>query len=170
MNEVTDMRSAIMKLATMIVLMMVAVPAASAIEFEWTDASGSVKSIADYKGKPVILHFWASWCPPCRGEMPELNAWSREHGDVALVVVALDREFADADAFLKSEKIGFPTLMGDMSAAMRLGARGLPTTLVIDSDSEIVKTRIGTVNWEGDEGKAILKMATPAVETASNSL
>jgi len=84
------------------------------------------------------------------------------------VVVALDRKLADADAFLKSESIAFPALMGDMSAAMRLGARGLPTTLVIGADSEVIKTRVGTVNWSGDEGKAILEAATPAVDTASN--
>lgn len=161
------MRYKSMKLAMLATLLFAAAPVVSAVEYTWEDASGAVRTLADYKGKPVILHFWASWCPPCRGEMPELSAWSREHADVTLVVVALDREFADADAFLKSEQIGFPTLMGDMSGAMRLGARGLPTTLVIGPDSEIVKTRVGTVNWNGEEGNAILQMARPAVQTAA---
>lgn len=164
------MKNSMLKIVMMMALLLMAVPIAAAVEFEWEDATGKVQSLADYKGKPVILHFWASWCPPCRGEMPELQAWSKSHADVPLVVVALDRKFADADAFLKSEKIDFPTLMGDMSAAMRLGARGLPTTLVIGSDGEIVKTRVGTVLWDGEEGDVILKMATPAVETAANNL
>ena len=161
------MRNISVKLAMLVTLLFAAAPVVSAVEYEWEDAAGTVKSLDDYKGKPVILHFWASWCPPCRGEMPELSAWSKEHKDVKLVVVALDRKFANADAFLKDQKIGFPTLMGDMSAAMRLGARGLPTTLVIGPDGEIVKTRVGTVNWNGEEGNAILQLARPAVETAA---
>lgn len=157
-----------MKMVLMLVsALLMAGQAASAVEFEWSDASGSVKSLADYKGKPVILHFWASWCHPCREELPELEAWSRENADVTLLVVSVDRKFADADAYLKTEKIGFPALMGDMSAAMRLGARGLPTTLVIGPDSEIVMTRVGMVQWNGEGGSDILKVARPAVETAA---
>lgn len=141
-----------------IALLLFTAPAVSAVEYEWTDASGTVKSLADYKGKPVILHFWASWCHPCRNEMPELQAWSKAHSDVTLLVVSVDRKFEDADAFLKSEKISFPTMMGDVSKAMRLGARGLPTTIVIGPDSSIIKTRVGAVNWKSEEdGGAILK-------------
>ena len=151
------------KTVLMAMLLFFAAPA-NAIEFEWQDASGAVKSLADYKGKPVILHFWASWCPPCRNEMPELQAWSKEHQDVALIVVALDRKFADADAFLKAEKIAFPTLMGDVSAAMRIGARGLPTTLVIGPESDIRTTRVGAVDWKSDTGGgAILKAFKSAI-------
>jgi len=152
------------KVMLMVMMLIFDAPAANAVEFEWKDASGTVKSLADYKGKPVILHFWASWCPPCRKEMPELEAWSKEHQDVTLLVVALDREFVDADGFLKAEKIAFPTLLGDISAAMRLGARGLPTTLVIGPDSEIRTTRVGAVNWESDTGGgAILESLKSAI-------
>jgi len=159
-----------LKLTMMAALLLMLAPTAYAVDYEWQDASGTVRSLADYKGKPVILHFWASWCHPCRNEMPELAAWSKAHADVTLLVVSVDRNYADADAFLKSENITFPTLMGDMTAAMRLGARGLPTTLVIGSDSEIVKTRVGSINWSGEEGDSILKAVAPAVDAASSSL
>lgn len=145
-------------LGMVIALFLFTAPVASAVEYEWTDASGAVKSLADYKGKPVILHFWASWCPPCRVEMPELQAWSKTHDDVELVVITLDRDIADATAFLESKNIAFPALKGDISNAQQLGVRGLPTTLVIGSDSDIRKMRIGAVDWNSEEdGGAILR-------------
>lgn len=145
-------------LGMVIALVLFTVPTASAVEYEWTDASGAVKSLADYKGKPVVLHFWASWCPPCRGEMPELQAWSNEHSDVKLIVVTLDRDIADAAAFLESKHLTFPALKGNMGAAQRLGVRGLPTTIVIGPDSDIRKTHIGAVDWNSEnDGGAILK-------------
>jgi len=144
-------------LAMVFTLLLMAAPTAFAIEYEWKDSAGSVKSLADYKGKPIILHFWASWCPPCRNEMPELEAWSKEHGDVELVVVTLDRNINDAVAFLESKEIDFPALQGDMMRAQQLGVRGLPTTLVIGADSTIRKARTGAVKWDSaEDGGAIL--------------
>lgn len=135
------------KLGIVIALLLFSVPVSFAAEYEWKDTSGTVKSLADYKGKPVVLHFWASWCPPCRTEMPEMDAWSREHPDVKMIIVSLDNNIADAQAFLESKAISFPALKGDMGKAQRLGVRGLPTTLVIGADSSIKKTRVGSMNW-----------------------
>ena len=152
------MRYLKMKLGLVFAVLLFTAPIASAVEYEWVDASGAVKSLADYKGKPVVLHFWASWCPPCRVEMPELEAWSKAHSDVELVVITLDRDIADGAAFLESKNILFPALKGEMSSAQRLGVRGLPTTIVFGPDSDIRKTRIGAVDWNSEaDGGAILK-------------
>lgn len=130
-----------------------------AVEYEWKDMSGAVKSLADYKGKPVVLHFWATWCPPCRRELPEMEAWSKAHSDVEMVVVSLDRNIADAALFLESKGLGFPALKGDSVKAQRLGVRGLPTTLLIGSDSSILKMRIGAVQWgEKSDSDSILQV------------
>ena len=146
----------------MVGLMMFASPL-FAVEFEWKDASGAVKTLADYKGKPVVLHFWASWCPPCRSEMPTMEAWSKANSDVEMIIVSLDRDITDAAAFLESKGIGFPALKGDMMKAQQLGVRGLPTTLVIGSDSEILKTRIGAIHWEDkSDSESILQALNPA--------
>jgi len=142
---------------TVTLFLSMAVPA-SAVEYEWSNLQGAVKSLADYKGKPVILHFWASWCPPCREEMPGLEAWSKANRDVKLIVITLDRNIDDAVAFLESKGIGFTALQGDMGSAQRLGVRGLPTTLVIGADSSIMKTRTGAVNWSGEEGDSFLTL------------
>ncbi len=147
-----------MKLGLAFGLMLFAASPLFAAEYEWKDASGAVKSLADYKGKPVVLHFWASWCPPCRGEMPELLSWSKANEDVDLVVITLDRNIEDAVSFLASKNISFPALKGDMGSAQRLGVRGLPTTIVFGPDSDIRKTRVGAIDWSSEEdGGAILK-------------
>ena len=136
------------KLAIFVTCLVMSTSPLFAVEYEWTDIAGSVKSLADYKGKPVVLHFWASWCPPCRSEMPTMESWSKANSDVEMVIVSLDRDIADAIAFLESKGIGFPALKGDMIKAQRLGVRGLPTTLVIGADSTIIKTRIGALHWD----------------------
>jgi len=140
-----------------ILAVLMSISTAMAVEFKWANGDGTVQSLADYKGKPVILHFWASWCPPCRAEMPELLKWSRQHTDVKLVVITLDRNIADAEAFLNEAGMPFPPLQGKMSESQKLGVRGLPTTVVIGAGGDIVKTRVGAVNWSrSDDGGAIL--------------
>ncbi|MDT8376555.1 MAG: TlpA disulfide reductase family protein [Mariprofundaceae bacterium] len=136
------------KLGILIAGLIISASPLFAVEYEWKDTSGAVKSLADYKGKPVVLHFWATWCPPCRRELPEMDAWSKANSDVEVIVISLDRKIDAAAEFLESEGIGFPALKGDMAKAQRLGVRGLPTTLVIGPDSSIRKIRMGTVRWE----------------------
>jgi thiol-disulfide isomerase/thioredoxin len=136
------------KLGILIAGLIISASPLFAVEYEWKDMSGAVKSLADYKGKPVVLHFWATWCQPCRRELPEMEAWSKANSDVEMIVVSLDRNIADAATFLESKGLSFPALKGDMIKAQRLGVRGLPTTLVIGADSSIRKIRIGAVHWE----------------------
>jgi len=146
------------KLTALIAGLFILASPSFAVEFEWEDSSGVVKSLADYKGKPVVLHFWASWCPPCRSEMPVMEAWSKANSDVEMIIVSLDRDIAAAAAFLQSQGISFPALKGDMIKAQRLGVRGLPTTLVIGADSTIRETRIGALHWnERADSESVLR-------------
>jgi len=128
-------------------MLLVAAPAAFAAEYQWRDMEGNTHSLADFKGRPVLLHFWASWCPPCRYEMPELQAWSRQHPGVQLIPVSLDRSIGDAHEYLQAEGIAFPALHGDTMQASRLGVRGLPTTLVIRGDGSIQRMELGARPW-----------------------
>jgi len=120
---------------------------AHSIEYQWVDAEGKQVHLSSLKGQPVILHFWASWCPPCRSEMPAMNHWVQQHPDVKVVMVSLDSNQENAAAFYAQKNIQQPLNMGDQRETMALGVRGLPTTLVIDADGNIKQRHLGDLNW-----------------------
>lgn len=132
---------------------------AQAVELSWQATDGAVKSLADYRGKPVVLHFWAAWCPPCRSEMPGLQAWVKANPDVNVIPVTLDNNINDAVAFLEAKGLSLPALQASTAEATRLGVRGLPTTVVINADGTIVSRKTGAVEWGDAEAVAPLMQA-----------
>jgi len=123
------------------------VPRVRAMEFSWHETGGGTHDLSEYTGRSVIMHFWASWCVPCRAELPELAVWQRRHPKVSLIPVSLDRNAADAGTFLEKHHIRLPLLTTDMQAAMRIGVRGLPTTLIIGPNGEVRKRYLGLQPW-----------------------
>ncbi|WP_038246995.1 TlpA family protein disulfide reductase [Ghiorsea bivora] len=137
-----------MKYIWIILMMLLVAPvAAQSVEYQWRNVQGETVQLDSYKGKPVILHFWASWCPPCRSEMPEMNNWVQQHPDVKVVMISLDADQAGAAAFYAQKNIQQPLNMGNQRDTMALGVRGLPTTLVIDADGNIKERHMGDLNW-----------------------
>ena len=124
---------------------------AQAADFQWLDEGGTMHHLDEYKGKPVLLHLWASWCPPCRAEMPELSAWLKKHPEVTLLPVSVDNEFANAKDFLATQHIVMPTLLTDEAQAMAMGARGLPTTIIISASGKTKQSFIGARTWLDSE-------------------
>jgi len=124
---------------------------ATSAEFQWLDKNNAPVNLSALQGKPVVLHFWASWCPPCRGEIPSLVNWIGQHPDVNVVMVSLDRDREDAQAFFSQHGITLPLNMGEMRDAFSLGVRGLPATLILDAKGDIVKRRIGDILWDDKE-------------------
>jgi len=119
-----------------------------ASEFEWKDPSGATHSLAEYRGKPVILHLWTSWCFPCRNEMPEVATWLKQHPEVTFIPVSLDSDSQDAEAFLQQQHIAIPVLISDEGQALGIGARGLPTTAIVDASGEIRQMWLGVQQWQ----------------------
>ncbi|MBV1816505.1 redoxin domain-containing protein [Anaerosalibacter bizertensis] len=129
-----------------------------AIDFTLVDQYGETHTLSDYKGKVVFLNFWATWCPPCRMEMPDIEEVYKERGknaeDVIILGVAgpnLGREGSKEEIieFLKEEGYTYPVVFdetGDIMATYSI--QSLPTTFIIDRDGNIVDYVLGAMSKE----------------------
>jgi peroxiredoxin len=125
-------------------------------DFTLRDLQGQDVSLADFRGKIVVLDFWATWCLPCIYQIPVLNEfWNahREAGDVAVIGVAVDVEGAKIVApWIKEHGVEYPIVIGDEGLARKFGAMGFPTLAVITPDGEIDSLHVGVVELEKLEG------------------
>ena len=126
----------------------------AAINFD--DAQGRSRSLAEFKGKVVLLNIWATWCGPCRKEMPALDRLQAALGGPDFEVVALSIDRGGVDAVRKFfADIGVRNLamyLDSSGQALRtLSALGLPTTLLIDRDGREIGRLIGPAEWDSPE-------------------
>jgi thiol-disulfide isomerase/thioredoxin len=146
-------------------------PAASGLklpDLAFQDGAGAEKRLADFRGKWLVLNLWATWCAPCRAEMPSLARLEGELGGERFAVLAIDIEANNAERarqFLSevgASRLGFyadPT--GRVLQELR-GIRrgvGLPTTLLVDPDGCEVAHLLGPADWAGAEAKALITAA-----------
>jgi peroxiredoxin len=112
--------------------------------FELKDVSGKTWSLKSMKGKVVLVNFWATWCPPCRKEMPDLQALSDEFGKQGLVVLGLtDEESSVVKNFLSHQSYNYPILLdSDRAAAKQFGIEGIPKSYVYDRSGKLVAQSI----------------------------
>jgi len=156
------MQTSNIRFITFLAILFLATPMAYAVQYEWHDGKGMAHSLKAFQGKPVILHFWASWCRPCRAELPELAVWRAQHPETSFAAISLDQNISDARNYLNQQHLPFPVLVGKMNGAMRLGVRGLPTTIVIGEDGTIRQRLLGAQPWKNDEfSREILSKVTP---------
>src|SRR3989338_5916455 len=119
-----------------------------AADFNLPDLSGKIVKLSDYKGKVVFLHFWATWCPPCRGEMPYLQALyvKLKAKKFEILAVAMDREGKRVvEPFIKKGKYTFKVLLdpkGVVSSPYAIV--GIPTTFILDRNGRIVDKIVGS--------------------------
>lgn len=130
-------------------------------EFEFQTADGTVRTIKDYAGRGVVLNFWATWCAPCVREMPALAKLAGLVGaEVAVLPLSSDRGGAAAVAkyFAEKEIKGLPVLLDPRGAAARaFGARGIPTTILIDAHGRERGRYEGAAEWASPEAVAAVK-------------
>lgn len=131
-------------------------------ELKFQDRNGQEMTLANWKGRIVLLNLWATWCLPCRKEMPALEKLQAELGSDKFEVVALsvDRTgVAGARKFLDETKIEKLALYADPSARLgsALKAAGLPTTLLIDGEGREVGRLIGPAEWDSPDAVRLIK-------------
>jgi peroxiredoxin len=143
-------------------------PATPAPDLQAQDLAGATKTLADYRGKVVLLNFWASWCPPCLREMPSMERLRVKMAGRPLAVVALDsaETRAEVDAFLAKMQVGFPILLDpDGSNTKRWKVFALPTTFLLDASGRIRYVLTGPTEWH--EGEALAKIEALLAEAAA---
>ena len=126
----------------------------SAVDFALDDFSGKSIRLSDYRGKPVLVNLWASWCPPCRAEMPDLIRYYNVHQADGLVLLAVNSEdnSNSAQQFVSQQQMPFPVLFDPNGNAERIfGADGLPSTYFVD------RSGIVRFSWTGQVSPAILE-------------
>ena len=136
----------------------------SAPDFTLTDIDGKSHRLSNYRGKVVIVNFWATWCPPCRAEMPSMQrAWQKlKKQNVVMLGVDVGEDEDTIFKFTADYPVEFPLLMDhDSSVISRWPVRGLPTTFIIDPKGHIAYRAIGGRDWDSpellDKVRALLK-------------
>ena len=141
--------------------------AASAAGFDLTDTTGKHHRLADYKGRWVVLNYWATWCVPCVQEIPEIAAFHRDHKDVAVLGIAIDAEdVPKTKRFAAKVGLDYPLVISDAKVEKQLEPpKGLPTTRIYDPAGKLVFTRLGRVTRKDLE--EVTTRATSARATPS---
>lgn len=120
-------------------------------DFARPDLDGKPRAIADWDGKLVVLNFWASWCAPCRAEMPALDRIARQHADRGLAVIGIAVDEAPATReFLRENAVGYtilvddPQIGGELSATYGNERKVLPYTVLVGRDGRILAQHFGS--------------------------
>ncbi len=118
------------------------------------DLSGKDHRLEDYRGKVVVVNFWATWCEPCRAEMPSFNRLKAQMADAPFAILAVNMGEGDGriKAFLEKTPVDFPVLLDrDSAVAKSWKVRVLPTTMVLDPDNGIRYFAVGELDWSAPE-------------------
>jgi thiol-disulfide isomerase/thioredoxin len=132
--------------------------------FTFVDATGAEKDLSVLRGKVTLLNLWATWCGPCRKEMPDLAKLQKELGGDNFQVVELSEDLKGYEAsynFLKEVGADNLTLYADSKTAAltAINGPGLPITLLLNREGKEIGRLLGPAPWAGDEAKAIIKAA-----------
>lgn len=139
------------------------------LDARFNTLDGKEVALNTWQNKVIVLNFWATWCPPCREEMPELSKMQDQYKNQNLVIIGLSTDDLETTkTFIQTNPVSYPVLAGDMQAmnfAESLGNNQgvLPYTVIIDQNDHVVKTFLGRVNQTLLEKTVtpLLKNATP---------
>ncbi|MEE9376342.1 MAG: TlpA disulfide reductase family protein [Rhizobiaceae bacterium] len=140
----------------------------SAANFKFQDKDGLPKTLADWQGRTVLLNLWATWCPPCRAEMPSLDALQKELGGENFEVVAISIDKGSSDKpkkFFQKIKVADLGFYHDPTMKTLLGlkkdglAYGLPATLLINDQGCVLGLLNGPAEWDSEDAKGLIHTA-----------
>ena len=135
-------------------LLLPGVVAAGAQPFVFEDMQGQPQRLADYRGKWVLVNFWATWCPPCLEEIPDLVDLHRAHSkkDLVVIGVALDSSAKSVRQFIDRFKVNYPVVLGDYDLAEQVGeVTVLPTSYLYNPRGELISYQQGMLTRDSVE-------------------
>ena len=135
-------------------------PPTPAPDFAVPSLTGSRLRLADFRERVVLLNFWATWCPPCREEMPSMERLYQRYRDRGLTILALsvDRNVAAVPGFAEGFRLTFPIgLDPEATVATLYRMRALPTTIVIDRTGQVVAGTAGARDWDSPAAHAVVE-------------
>ncbi len=135
-------------------------PPQKAEDFTLRTLEGERVSLKDYRGKVIFLNFWATWCGPCRMEMPSMEKlWQDfKEEDFLILAVNIQEESKLVSSFMKEMNLSFPVLLDEKgSVARSYGIRGIPTTLFLNPKGETIGTAVGARDWASEESFRLIR-------------
>ena len=120
---------------------------------------GSIHSLKDYRGKVVLLNFWATWCPPCRREMPSIEALWRGVKELGVIVlgVHVGPSMEAARVYAQRSGLTFPVLVDDTKeVSYHYGVRSMPTTVIVGPEGHVEYVAFGPRDWNSEDTRRVL--------------
>jgi len=142
-----------MRFRNLFFLLLLFSAASSAVEMVLPDLQGRDRALSEFRGKWVLVNFWATWCTPCIEEMPELNHFHQRHQAADAVVLGVNMEdlpLARLQRFVDKWSLSYPVLLAPPDGSTSLGRiSALPTSILISPQGEVVERRVGgiTAHW-----------------------
>jgi cytochrome c biogenesis protein CcmG, thiol:disulfide interchange protein DsbE len=119
-------------------------------DFTLRDTRGNKISLSEFRGRVVLMEFWATWCPPCRESIPDMNELYKKYKDRGLVVLGISLD-SDGDvsstiaSFMKEQPVLYPVLLDGSNVSMLYGVNSIPSVFLIDKNGKVVKKFTGFV-------------------------
>jgi thiol-disulfide isomerase/thioredoxin len=128
-------------------------------DLDWTlvDSEGSVVRLEDLGGQAVFLNFWATWCPPCVAELPEIQKAYEKHWENVHFLLVTNQEPEEVEAFMNRHGYKLPVVYPASPLPAGLQHRALPTTFIISPEGRIVVRKTGAVNWDSKQTDRIFR-------------
>ncbi|HSD51810.1 MAG TPA: TlpA disulfide reductase family protein [Candidatus Methylomirabilis sp.] len=132
----------------------------AAPEFVLADLGGNRVRLSDHRGHVVLLNFWATWCPPCRAEMPSMEKLYQAYRDRGLVILAISGDRtgqSTVEVFVQEVGVTFPILLDPANEVFaQYGVRGLPTSFLLDRQGRIVSAEAGARDWNSQLARQVV--------------
>lgn len=137
----------------------------AAPEVTLASLAGAPIATKDFRGKLVLVNFWATWCTPCQWEMPLMDTLYKAYRDRGFVVLAISLDQGSAEgvrSFVNDKKLTCPVGLDPRhEAARQFGITGLPATLLVDPDGSVQGVSYGPKEWDGKEARALIESLLP---------